>query len=96
MKLATTTGDFRDCDYCKQIQLLHDAGFRYIDLSMYSPMKDDPLLLREDWRETADTLKERAASLGMTFVQAHSPAGNPLDEEKLDDLILRLFYAPKA
>ncbi len=87
MKLATTTGDFRDCDYYKQIQLLHDAGFRYIDLSMYSPMKDDPLLLREDWREAANKLRVLATSRGMTFVQAHSPAGNPLDEEKLDELV---------
>ena len=87
MKLATTTGDFRDCDYYKQIQFLHDAGFRYIDLSMYSPMKDDPLLLREDWREAANKLRVLATSLGMTFVQAHSPAGNPLDEEKLDELV---------
>ena len=38
MKLATTTSDFgsyRSCD-ADRIRELHRAGFRYIDLSMYS------------------------------------------------------------
>ncbi len=92
MKLATTTGDF--WGYCRNykecVEYVCEAGFRYIDLSMYTVEKDDPLLLREDWRAYAEMLKQTAGTHGAKFVQAHSPGGNPL---KMDDAYDVLLHA---
>ena len=82
MKIATTTGDFGF--YCQtdadRIRELHRAGFRYIDLSMYSFKPSSPYM-QDNWREAVKELKDLAAELGMTFVQAHSQGGNPLSED---------------
>ena len=83
MKIATTTGDFGY--YCatdaERIRELHRAGFRYIDLSMYS-FTEDSVYMQDNWREEVQELKELAQSLGMRFVQAHSQGGNPLSEDE--------------
>ena len=83
MKIATTTGDFGF--WCKTdeecIRELHRAGFRYIDLSMYS-FTHDCAYMQENWREEVLKIKSLADSLGMQFVQAHSQGGNPLSEDK--------------
>lgn len=90
MKIATTTTDFGF--YCKtdeeRIRELHRAGFRYIDLGIYGITPDAPYM-RSDWKDTVYRLKEVADELGMTFVQAHSPIGNPLsdDQEHVDMVI---------
>ena len=90
MKIATTTGDFGF--YCKtdeeRIRELHRAGFRYIDLSMYS-FTPDCVYMNDGWREEVEKIKALADSLGMKFVQAHSPGGNPLsdDAEKVDFIL---------
>lgn len=90
MKIATTTCDF--VRFLKtdgeKIRALHKAGFRYIDLSMYSLTAQSPLM-GEEWKKEAEGLKALAESLGMKFVQAHSQGGNPLskDKEKVDFLL---------
>ena len=82
MKIATTTGDFSF--YCstdeERIRELHQAGFRYIDLNMYSftPECD---YMNDHWQEAAYRIKNLANELGMQFVQAHSQGGNPLSED---------------
>ena len=82
MKIATTTEDFSF--YCQtdeeRIRELHHAGFRYIDLSMYS-FTPDCLYMQGNWREEVMRLKAIADELGMTFVQAHSQGGNPLSSK---------------
>ena len=82
MKIATTTGDFGF--YCQtdeeRIRELHRAGFRYIDLNLYSFKPDSPYM-QDTWREEVQKIKDLADSLGMTFVQAHSQGGNPLSED---------------
>lgn len=80
MKLATTTGDFDiySNSYKERLKHVCAAGFRYVDLSMYELRPDDALLVRKDWQDTAKELKECAQELRATFVQAHSPGGNPL------------------
>lgn len=83
MKIATTTGDFgfyfKDDE--NRIRELHRAGFRYIDLNMYS-FTPDSKYLQDGWRDSVKRLKEVADELGMKFVQAHSQGGNPLSEDK--------------
>ena len=82
MKIANTTSDFSF--YCatdeERIVELHRAGFRYIDLNMYS-FTPDCVYMQENWREEVSKLKELANALGVKFVQAHSQGGNPLSDD---------------
>ena len=90
MKIATTTGDFHF--YCNndsdRIRELHRAGFRYIDLSMYS-FTPNSAYMQDNWRDEVQKIKDLADELGMEFVQAHSQGGNPLstDPERVDFLL---------
>ena len=81
MQLATTTGDFeRFTDsHEKRIEYVSQAGFRHIDLSLYTVKEGDPLF-GSGWREETRRLKETAARLGADFVQAHAPNVNPLKD----------------
>lgn len=91
MRLATTTGDFGS--YCKtykeRIKHLYEAGFRYIDLSLYTVREEDELLVSADWKENAEHLKAYAEGLGMKFVQAHAPGGNPMCKDDKYDVLLK-------
>ena len=82
MKIATTTNDFKF--YCntdeERIRELHRAGFRYIDLSMYSWTPESEYM-QENWRDAVQRIKDLADELGMQFVQAHSQGGNPLSKD---------------
>ena len=82
MKIATTTADFGA--FCRndidRIRELHRAGFRYVDLSMYS-LTPDCDYMKDNWRDAVNALKKEADTLGMTFVQAHSQGGNPLKDD---------------
>ena len=52
MKLATTTSDFeRFCgSYIDCVKNVHRAGFRFVDLSLYTVKEHDSLLLSENWK----------------------------------------------
>lgn len=82
MKIATSTEDFKF--YCSNdedcIRELYRAGFRYIDLNMYS-FTPDCVYMQDGWRDAVKKIKYTAEELGMKFVQAHSQGGNPLSEE---------------
>lgn len=84
MKLATSTGDFdRFCDsYLERIRHVYEADFRYIDLSLYTVMEKDALLLETDWKEYTERILDYAGERGIQFVQAHSPNTNPLKSEQ--------------
>ena len=66
MKIATTTGDFGR--YCKndieRIRQLHKAGFRYVDLDMYS-FTPNCAYMQDDWKNAVRALKQEADRLGM-------------------------------
>lgn len=83
MKLATTTGDFeRYCPtYEERIKHIVDAGFRYIDLSLYKVTPEDALLGDTNWQDNAKCLLDYTHSLGAGFVQAHSVGFNPLEQD---------------
>ncbi|MBQ9802509.1 MAG: sugar phosphate isomerase/epimerase [Clostridia bacterium] len=90
MKIATTTADFNFYvnTYEDRIKELHRAGFRYIDLNMYS-FTPNCVYMQDNWKDAVYRLKTVADELGMTFVQAHSQGGNPLwkDPERVDFLL---------
>ena len=80
MKLATTLGDFRHYANTRQsIELLHDAGFRYMDISLGG---SSLFCEGNEWREAVKSLVDFAGNLGMSFVQAHSPNATVLNDEK--------------
>ena len=91
MKLATTTDDFLRFtqSYQESIDCVCEAGFKHIDLGMYEICKDDELLISNNWKDNAKRILENTSRLGADFVQAHSPGGNPLAENKaeVDNLI---------
>lgn len=90
MKIATTTGDFTRfaASDVERIRELHRAGFRYIDLNMYS-FKPKCAYMQGSWQGAVKEIKDAADELGMQFVQAHSQGGNPLsaDERHVDFLL---------
>lgn len=92
MKIATSTCDFakvctNDAD---RVRALYDCGFRYIDLSLYDGAREDWEYFAPDWREQIEALRALAESLGMKFVQAHAPGGNPLTSKPDQyDLLVR-------
>ena len=98
MRIATTTGDFignYDTGNFKSgylandkaiLDLLYEAGFRYVDLSMYSFTADCDYM-QSDWATKIAELKSYADSLGMTFVQAHSQGGNALNAAEYESLV---------
>lgn len=79
MKLATTTGDFgRYAVTTKDaIRLIGEAGFRYLDLGLGGRFFSE-----ENWADIAKDFREYAESLGMKFVQAHSPNNTILPYEQ--------------
>jgi len=91
MKIATTTGDFeRYCNNdCDRIRELYNAGFRYIDLSMYNIARPDNVYMGDSWKEETEKIKKLANDLGMTFVQAHSPGVNPFAESANVDFMMK-------
>lgn len=90
MKIATTTADFSSfiASDAERIWELHRAGFRYIDLNMYS-FKPKCAYMQDSWQDAVKEIKDAADELGMQFVQAHSQGGNPLstDERHVDFLL---------
>ncbi len=80
MKLATTTCDFDRFlnTYQERITAIVEAGFKYIDLSLYTIYKDDELLVSNNWQDNAKAILEKTKKMGGNFVQAHSPGGNPI------------------
>ena len=79
MKLCTTTGDFAKYfqSDIQKLQELAAAGFRYVDLSMYE--NEATAYMHPGWKEDIHRLKDEADRLGVTFVQAHSPAFETLE-----------------
>ncbi len=89
MKLATTTADFDSfCDsYTECLERIRAAGFRHVDLNLYTVSDHKSLLLQDDWRSVTDGLLADAQRLGLSFVQAHAPGGNPMKAETVDELV---------
>ena len=90
MKIATTTGDFKayTTDVKEIIDLLHQAGFRYIDLSLYTDKDMEPFFA-DNWEDYTKELKSYAEDKGMSFVMAHALGGNALQDKVSYDKIVK-------
>lgn len=89
MKLATTTGDFdKFCgNYLERLKSVHEAGFKYVDLSLYNVAENDELIISDNWKDTVYQLKDYAQKHNLEFVQCHSPNTNPLDEKQFEKAV---------
>lgn len=56
----------------KTVNMLADAGFPAIDITMLDPC-DPPFC--ENWRDLAHRLNDIAKERGITYIQAHAPVG---------------------
>ena len=95
VKLASTTGDFLTLlseDYLESVRRVAKAGFRYIDISFYNMTTDGPLMA-DDWKTYVDQMRMLEKALGVTYVQAHLPNANPLDEKSFDEYLARTIRA---
>ena len=66
---------------------MYEAGFRYVDLNMYSFTAGCDYM-QDDWQAKIAELKAYADELGMTFVQAHSQGGNALTASGYDETLV--------
>ena len=80
MKLATTTGDFQAYTHNQNeaISEINKAGFKYIDYSFIMDYKNGSGIFGKDPKGHIDDIKRLADELEVSFVQAHSPMGEPI------------------
>ena len=78
MKLANTCGDFGKyfTNLEDRIRCVNAAGFRYIDISFYDPKE------YTTWDSQMPRVKALTDELGIQYVQAHSPGGNPINHDQ--------------
>ena len=94
MKLSTNT------DYCvakfgieKAIDMICDAGFEALDLSMFDILRPSSPFFGDDYLEVAKKAKEKAESRGVYFNQAHAPFPcYKVDNEEYNTAILPAIY----
>ena len=79
MKIATTTGDFREYldwdDVAGATRLLAQCGFRHVDVNMYHDFREGSALCSENWRKWAEGIRQAGDDAGVDFVQAHGSNG---------------------
>ncbi len=90
MKIATTTGDFDRFlnTYQERIDAVIEAGFKYIDLSLYTIYKNDELLVSNNWKDNAKAILDKTLTKGAMFVQGHSPGGNPIAGDSNSEMLI--------
>lgn len=84
MKLATTTSDFAKYGLTAEesIIAINQAGFRYIDYSFGCDYQTHSGFYGNDWQSHADKMIRLSEKLGIKFVQAHSPMGQPFGDDE--------------
>lgn len=89
MKLATTTADFESYTPIieEQIQHIHSAGFKNIDLNLYVVNRHPDLFYSDGWRERAKQINDFCNTLGVSLVQSHGPNVNFLAESGVEHMI---------
>lgn len=84
MKLATTTGDFlkHTKSGCESLKHIADAGFKFADYNFNFDFEHSVGVFGENSEEYIRTLIKTAEEAGITFVQAHSPMGEPITKDE--------------
>lgn len=79
MKIATSTGDFREYldwdEAAKATTLLAQCGFKHVDVNMYHSFNAHSALASDNWREWAEGIRRAGIESGVDFVQAHGSNG---------------------
>ena len=77
--IFSTTLDILALDFGREkgIEIIANAGFPAIDLSMF---RDLDFVFADNWKETAKKYKDLAASFGVHFNQAHAPFGGGFEK----------------
>ncbi len=90
MRLSTTTGDYAalPIDLFDIVSDLSEVGFSCLDLSLYDIDRNPSPFMASDWQSYTARLSDHAASLGVTFTQAHSPGSyNPFSTGEAELLL---------
>ena len=97
MKLSTSTGDFGayTLDQKEAIGWIAQSGFRYIDYNFATDCYRKNGIYGADFEAYVDGIKRRAEELGVAFVQAHAPAGQPF-VQGWDELVGQTILCVKA
>ena len=66
----------------KTLDILHDAGFNYVDISLWTYSQPGSTIEKDDWREWAHRVKAHADEIGVKIRQTH---GNTLAGMQWDD-----------
>lgn len=85
MRLATTTGDFSayTSDQRKSMEYVREGGFRYLDYNFGMDYNHRNGIFGGAVREYLEDVKRTADKLGVQFVQAHAPMGDPIAADNL-------------
>ena len=80
MKLATTTGDFRNyvSNQIDAFPLLLESGFCYLDYNFHIDRVRGDGVFGRDHLSYFGAVKEKAEKIGVKLVQAHAPMGDPI------------------
>ena len=88
MILSTQTDYlYRKLGLEKAIDIIADSGFDAIDLTLFDMKNDDSVFCQDNYRELAQTIKERAQSRGLFFNQAHAPFPSSKNDEAYNEMI---------
>lgn len=55
------------------VKILHDAGYDFLDYSMFDMVSDASALVQPDWREVTERRKKYCDENGIFFNQSHAP-----------------------
>jgi sugar phosphate isomerase/epimerase len=91
MKLCTTTLDFDDyaSSPAEAVRLFKGTGFKCLDFNFYRMNRPDHPFRGERWMHEIEKAAVAAEETGVTFVQAHAPAGNHYSTGEEYDHFLR-------
>lgn len=71
-----------DCTCEKTLDILHDAGFNYVDITLWAYSQPGSTIEKDDWRDWAQRVREHADKIGVKIRQTH---GNTLTGMQWDD-----------
>ena len=67
----------------KTLDILRDAGFDYVDVTLWAYSQPGSTIEKDDWREWAHRVREHADRIGVKIRQTH---GNTLTGKQWDDV----------